>query len=30
VQAPQPRSKAERRRDDIEMGLDLLNSIFGK
>jgi hypothetical protein len=30
VPAPQPRSKAERRRDDIEMGLDLLNSIFGK
>ena len=30
VQARQPRSKAERRRDDIEVGLDLLNSIFGK
>ena len=28
-EAPQKKSKEERRRDDIEMGLDLLNSFFG-
>jgi hypothetical protein len=28
-EAPQKKSKQERRRDDIEMGLDLLNSFFG-
>jgi len=28
--APTERTKDERRRDDIEMGLDLLNSVFGR
>jgi len=28
-EAPQKKSKEERRRDDIEMGLDLLDSFFG-
>jgi len=28
--APKERTRDERRRDDIEMGLDLLNSVFGR
>jgi hypothetical protein len=26
---PQEKSKKQRRRDEIEMGLDLINSLFG-